>query len=294
MAAAVMLCLLAGSGCEVLKPKYSLKDRGSSLVDDRELSERGKQIFADFKARYKRSVNTKYIFMLQRVSSKLLKGVHVEHAEWEFVVFVSNTPNAFALPGGKIGITTSLFKYIRNESELALIIGHEIAHVRCAHSSEQMGRQMITNTLGTAVNVAIKDGDIQNSFQALTDVGVTLPHSREHEFEADYFGMKFLAEAGYSPRKAMKFFDALERFSDSSSWDFFSTHPSPYRRRRALEKRLDEFPSNYSYEHEYDYNYEDSTSSTDSGNTRSKSTQKVRRIERKDVDSLFNLLNIKI
>jgi predicted Zn-dependent protease len=237
----VVACLGFGSGCETLKKEYSLENRGSSLVDERKLSELGKQTFEKLKAKNNPLRYPIYNAALQRVGSSLTHNLSLPHTDWEFVIFDSNTPNAFALPGGKIGICSALFKYIDNDAELAMVVGHEVGHILCSHSSEQQGQEIFTNVVGTALELTMEDKRIHKSYKLLSNVGMTLPYSRAHEYEADYFGLKLLSESGYSPRLALKFWDKLAQIHDKSDIEFFSTHPNPYSRKRALTNRLDEF-----------------------------------------------------
>jgi predicted Zn-dependent protease len=236
-----------GSGCETLKKEYSLENRGSSLVNERELSEQGKQAFEKLKSKNNTLRYPRYNAALQRVSSSLTRNLNLPHTDWEFVVFDSTVPNAFALPGGKIGICSDLFRYIDNDAELAMVVGHEISHVLCSHSSEQQGQGILLETVGNVLELTMEDERIHKGYKLISNVGMTLSYSREHEYEADYFGLKLLSEAGYSPRRAIKFYDKLAKFSGNSEIEFFSTHPNPDSRKKALIGRLDEFLLLYSY-----------------------------------------------
>jgi predicted Zn-dependent protease len=233
-------------GCETLKKEYSLENRGSSFVDERKLSEQGKQTFEKLKEKNNTMRYPQYTAALQRVGSTLTRNLSMPHTDWEFVVFDSNIPNAFALPGGKIGICSALFKYIDNDAELAMVVGHEISHIRCSHSSEQQGQDILLGAVGSALELTMENERIHKGYKLISNVGMTLPYSREHEYEADYFGLKLLSEAGYSPRRAIKFWDKMAKISDQSEIDFFSTHPNLYSRKQALMNRLDEFLLLYS------------------------------------------------
>ena len=237
----VVACLGFGSGCETMKKEYSLENRGSSLVNEKELSDQGKQIFEELKAKNNPRRYPLHNAALQRVGRNLTANLHMKYVDWEFIVFDSTIPNAFALPGGKIGICSALFKYIDNDAELAMVVGHEIAHVLCKHSSEQQGQEILTGAVGSALELTTDDERIHKGYELLSNIGISLSYSREHEYEADYFGLKLLSKAGYSPRLAIKFWDKLAQISDKSSIEFLSTHPNPHKRKRALANRLDEF-----------------------------------------------------
>jgi metalloendopeptidase OMA1, mitochondrial len=155
-------------------------------------------------------------------------------AKWEFVVFENAEPNAFALPGGKVGVNTGILLITRDEAGLATVIGHEVAHAAAHHGAERMSRQLVTQTGGQILGATLSSADPR--MQALasvvyglgSQVGVSLPHSREQESEADEIGLIYMAQAGYNPEAALDFWtrfaEATRASGGSTPW-FLSTHP---------------------------------------------------------------------
>jgi metalloendopeptidase OMA1, mitochondrial len=170
----------------------------------------------------------------RRIASAV--GRDLPDAKWEFVVFESDELNAFALPGGKVGVYTGILKLAETNDELAAVIGHEIAHVSSRHSGERMSQQMIASgaQLGSEVFMEAKDVDPEKRAMARTALGVTtmvaaiLPYSRLHESEADAIGLRFAAGAGYDPRAAITFWQRMQRANQGQQKppEFLSTHPS--------------------------------------------------------------------
>ena len=238
-----VLSILLSTGCETLHDKYSMKNRGSMFINEREQSENGAKIWAQLKRELPRAKNRTYQRALDRVSIYLTaKYPNQKHIKWEFLVFESSTPNAFCLPGGKIGIYSGLFRYIRNEAELAMVVGHEMSHALYRHISERQETELFTNILGTAVQLTTDDQRIHKGYGAASHLGITLPYSRSQEYEADYMGLKIATEAGYDPRGAIKFLEKLGKIPNSEKeFEFFSTHPSASNRVKKLEARFYEF-----------------------------------------------------
>lgn len=150
---------------------------------------------------------------------------------WEVTVFRSDQVNAFALPGGKIGIYTGLMEVAETPDQLAAVVGHEIGHVMADHGNERVSNQMAAQLgLNLASAVASNDAKGQLLMGALglgTQVGVLLPFSRTHEREADDIGLDLMAKAGFDPRESVKLWRnmAAEK-GGSGPPEFLSTHPA--------------------------------------------------------------------
>jgi predicted Zn-dependent protease len=148
--------------------------------------------------------------------------------KWEFKVLQDKEPNAFALPGGKVGVNSGLFKVAKNDDQLAAVMAHEVAHAIARHSAERMSRQMMVQT-GLGVAGAVSDtaaGNIGLMAQAAT-LGLILPFTRDQESEADEIGLSYMARAGYDPREAVKLWRNFESYGGDRPPEFLSTHPSP-------------------------------------------------------------------
>jgi predicted Zn-dependent protease len=149
---------------------------------------------------------------------------------WEVAVFDDEAVNAFALPGGKMGVYTGLLEVAETPDQLATVIGHEIAHVMAEHANERMSTQFAT-TLGLgALQVAAGDDPQRQELMAVlglgAQVGIILPFSRLHESEADAIGLNLMARAGFDPRESVALWRNMARAGGAAPPEFLSTHPS--------------------------------------------------------------------
>ncbi len=171
---------------------------------------------------------------LNRVSNRVLRAVGASPQDWEFKLFVSDDLNAFALPGGKVGMTTGMMAFCRNDDELAAILGHEIAHVELHHSAERISRQMATEGL-----IDLTGGKTSGLLEIGATLGVILPFSRVQELEADRLGLRYMHRAGYRPQAAVDLWTRmLAAQSGPQAPDWLSTHPAKATRIEALEREV--------------------------------------------------------
>jgi predicted Zn-dependent protease len=154
--------------------------------------------------------------------------------DWQFALLRDASPNAFALPGGKVGVHTGLFKVVNNENELAAVMAHEIAHVTARHSAERMTREMAIGVGLMGIGASTNQATADLLAQAAT-LGVVLPFSRTQELEADEIGLIYMAMAGYDPRAAIEVWQNFEALNDGRPPEFLSTHPSPPNRIERLQ-----------------------------------------------------------
>jgi predicted Zn-dependent protease len=164
-------------------------------------------------------------------------------AGWEVTVFEDPTPNAFALPGGKIGVHTGLFGVARNQDQLATVIGHEVAHVLAGHANERVSTQFAAQAGLSAVSVlAGASSPAQQQLLGLlgvgAQVGVILPFSRAQEREADLLGLDLMAKAGFDPAQSVELWQNMEAAGDGQPPEFLSTHPSHGTRIQDLKQRI--------------------------------------------------------
>ncbi|ARB45840.1 M48 family metallopeptidase [Alloalcanivorax xenomutans] len=166
--------------------------------------------------------------------------------QWEVTLFDDPAANAFALPGGKIGVYTGLLKVAKTQDQLAAVLGHEVGHVLAQHSNERMSIQYATET-GTQLLAALagdSGGAAQQGLMAAlglgTQVGVTLPFSRKHESEADIIGLQMMARAGFDPRQSVQLWKNMAAASNGSPPELLSTHPSSGTRIEDLEASMPE------------------------------------------------------
>ncbi len=213
----------------------------------------GEEAFTSLKAQSANSIvrSGAQYDMLNRVGQRIARVSALPNASWEFVLFKDDdSVNAFALPGGKVGVYTGMFKLIENEDELAIVIGHEIGHVVARHGVSRMSTQLVMSLGGVALGVA--SSDLSTEQQALvlgaygvsSELFVALPYSRSNEVEADHIGLIYAARAGYDPRVAIGFWEKMGRMS-SGSLEILSTHPASATRieemRKVMPRALDEY-----------------------------------------------------
>ncbi|NNC65758.1 MAG: M48 family metallopeptidase [Gammaproteobacteria bacterium] len=160
--------------------------------------------------------------------------------DWELAIFESKSVNAFAMPGGKIGVFTGILDVTENQHQLAAVIGHEIAHVTARHSNERASRASMTGIGVNALAIILGGGysgatyTAQQALRAGADLGISLPHTRGQESEADIIGLEYMAKAGFDPREAVTLWQRMDASTDKKPAEFVSTHPSSETRIEAL------------------------------------------------------------
>lgn len=206
----------------------------------------GSRSFQEIRNREKVSRDPALNARVQRVGRRIAAAVGDElpGAQWEFVVFDSKELNAFALPGGKVGVYTGLLALAENDAELATVMGHEIGHVIARHGAERMSEAMVIAGVGAvgaaAVEAKAEDPRMRDLFALAYGGGTSLlrvlPHSRANESEADRMGALYAARAGYDPRGAITFWQKMAAQKQASANGgprlpaLLSTHPPDQRR----------------------------------------------------------------
>lgn len=163
---------------------------------------------------------------------------------WEIVLFDDPAPNAFALPGGKIGVNQGLLDVASNNAQLATVIGHEVAHVLARHGNERLTQELGIKAVLLLVGLFSEgDGDSEQIIQALglgAHLGIALPFSRAHEEEADVMGLELMASAGFDPRESTELWRNMAAAGGGQPLEFLSTHPNHDSRIDALQARMEE------------------------------------------------------
>jgi len=174
--------------------------------------------------------------------SKDLEGYH-----WEYHLVDNKEANAWCMPGGKIVVYTGLLPYTQNEAALAVVLGHEVTHAIFQHGNERMSQALGAEAvnLGLQVAMANKPAETRNVFLSAygagAQVGVLLPFSRKHEYEADHYGLIWAAMAGYNPQEAIPLWERIEKAAGGNRPpEFLSTHPSEGNRIDQLKKWMPE------------------------------------------------------
>jgi predicted Zn-dependent protease len=150
---------------------------------------------------------------------------------WEVVVFQDVAANAFALPGGKIGVYTGMLKIAANQDQLATVIGHEVAHVISQHPNERVSTQYATQTGLQKIGEWFGAGQAANpQLMGLlgigAQVGLTLPFGRKQETEADIVGLNLMARAGFDPRQSVPLWQNMATQGGPTPPEILSTHPA--------------------------------------------------------------------
>jgi predicted Zn-dependent protease len=241
------VALLALAGC------YTVPETGRSsfvLIPPSQEIAMGAQSFAEMRKTEPVSNDPRANARVQRVGHRIATAVGdaLPGAQWEFVVFESKDVNAFALPGGKVGVYTGLLQLAESDDELAIVMGHEIAHVTARHGAERMTEALAIAAGGALVGVAADKyaGENKEAFATAyglgTNLALALPHSRRGESEADYIGLRYAAKAGYDPRSAVTFWQKMARQKEAAGGGqtpaFLSTHPSDAQRIAELQKQV--------------------------------------------------------
>lgn len=215
----------------------------------------GAQAFAEVKQAEKISRDPVANARVQRVGKRIAAAVgnQLPGAQWEFVVFDSNELNAFALPGGKVGVYTGLIDLLDEDDELAAVMGHEIGHVVARHGGKRMTEATIVGLVGAAGAIAVdrKYGSEKSqlfmlAYGGISTVGYVLPHSRGDESEADLMGLQYAAAAGYDPEAAVRVWQKMAAAAGPSkvpAW--LSTHPSNSQRIAALREAAPRYRALY-------------------------------------------------
>ena len=217
------------------------------LISPEQETQMGLASFAQVKEQERVSSDPKYNAQVERIGRRIAASVgrDLPNAQWEFVVFQSDQVNAFALPGGKVGVYTGLLEMASSDDEVAAVVGHEIAHVTSRHGGERVSQQMAAGVVGAAGAIALDDNKYRDVILAGFGLGATgtiLKFSRDHELEADSIGLRFAAGAGYDPRASITFWQKMAAKSQGKEpFKWISTHPPSAERIANLQRIAPEY-----------------------------------------------------
>ena len=251
-----ILLLMAGCGSVPVTGRKQVL-----LVSDQEVLASSLTQYNDYMKSAPRSTSQVQSEMVTRVGKRIAAateqylqqyglGSEVKNFAWEFNLVKDDQVNAFCMPGGKIVVYEGLMKLVSSDDELAVVIGHEVAHAVAKHSNERMSQQILAQ-YGAQIlghSLSQKSSVVQSLAGQVYGIGaqygVMLPFSRKHESEADYMGLIFMEMAGYNPDAAVGFWQKMSA-GGSKVPAIMSTHPSDERRISDIQKALPEIKSKY-------------------------------------------------
>ena len=227
-----------------------------SLVSNQEVLALSLQQYNDYMSGAPLSKDKTNTAMVTRVGQNIANAVakYYEAAgmadalkdfSWEFHLIADSQVNAFCMPGGKIVVYEGILPYTQNETGLAVVIGHEVAHAIAKHANERMSQQVAAQYGGAFVGGLLSKSPaalqtLGNTVYGLgAQYGVMLPYSRKQEYEADRIGLILMAIAGYDPNAAVPFWERMSQ-KGASVPEFLSTHPADANRIKEIKKVLPE------------------------------------------------------
>lgn len=214
------------------------------LFPDSDMAKLGVESFNQMKTQQPIEKEPKVNTYVKCVALEVLKNTegYANRADWEIVVFKDDTANAFALPGGKIGVHTGLLKVAKTPDQLAAVIGHEIGHVIARHGNERVSESFAAQSVLTLTNVLSKDNPNQGLLLAALGVGAQfgylMPHGRTQESEADIIGLELMAHSGFNPQESVELWKNMSAQGGSPP-EFLSTHPSSSTRISNLQSHME-------------------------------------------------------
>ncbi len=227
------LTLIPGSQLAALgESSYKEVISGSRLSDDKEQTAMIERVG-------RRIADAAETFMIESGRRSELSNYH-----WEFKLIKDDTVNAWAMPGGKIAFYTGILRLMDSEDEVAVVMGHEVAHVLANHGNERMSQSILADFGGMALSRLLdeKPDETKNLFMAAyglgATIGVMLPYSRRHEYEADEIGIHLMHMAGYDAQAAVSFWEKMDNLGGASIPEFLSTHPSSRSRIERMKKQV--------------------------------------------------------
>ncbi|RJF87352.1 M48 family peptidase [Oleomonas cavernae] len=215
---------------------------------DQELNMLGQQTWTDLRQKEKLSTDTAGTQQVDRVARKVVDASGLGSAyNWEFALFDSPEVNAFALPGGRIGVYRGLLQIAQDDAQLAAVLGHEVTHVANHHAAQRIGAERAGSLgaqiaqVGLGASGVTVTPEVAGILGAGVSYGIVLPFSRDQEYEADSGGLVTMAKAGYDPNAAVTLWQrmAVENAKQPGQpLEFMSTHPSEANRIGRLQQQI--------------------------------------------------------
>lgn len=212
-------------------------------MPDQEMNKMGFQAFDEMKRTLPKDNDPALNQYVRCVSQAVAREADVGVSNWEVVVFKDESANAFALPGGKIGVHTGILKVAVTPAQLAAVLGHEVGHVIARHGNEKISEALLAQSGLVLAGALSKEGPTRNLILGAlgvgTQFGVLLPHGRRQESEADEIGLMLMARAGFDPRESVDLWKNMSKQTGHGPPEFLSTHPSHSTRIEQLQAKMD-------------------------------------------------------
>jgi predicted Zn-dependent protease len=240
--------------------------RQLALVSDSEMNSLAVTQYKETLTTSKLSTNSADVAMVRRVGQRIQAAVEqyfqqqgqsdqLAGYQWEFnLIQDDKTVNAWCMPGGKVAVYTGILHLTRDETGLAVVMGHEIAHAVAKHGAERMSDQMLAQLGTTAISTALTKNPAatQSIFASAVGTGtqlggqvLLLKFGRNQESEADHLGLIFMAMAGYNPAQAIPFWQRMAAQNQNTTPEFLSSHPADATRVADIERLLPEAQKYY-------------------------------------------------
>jgi predicted Zn-dependent protease len=247
---ALLLCVAIAAALSACSTTTSPTGRKQVVgVSESQLAQLGEQAFAQAKSQKPQSTDRAQTAYVNCVVNAIVRQVPSpwNQLRWEHALFRDDDANAWALPGGKVGVYTGIFNVARTQDQLAGVVAHEIGHVVARHHNERITRQQGAGTVlqllsaiagaryGEGVGNAVAQGG-----SIAAQAGFLLPNSRVQESEADVLGQQLMARAGFDPRGAVTLWQNMAAAGGARAPEWLSTHPDPASRLRELQGRADD------------------------------------------------------
>lgn len=250
-AKALLLCMAIATAVSACATTTSPTGRKQYVgaVSQAQLNQLGEQAFAEAKAKTPQSRDSRQVAYVGCVVNAIVRQLPSpwNQQRWDYALFENAETNAWALPGGKVGVYTGIFKAAKNQDQLAGVIAHEIGHVVSRHHDERITRQVgaagvlqiLSGVAGARYGEGIGSAVSQGGSIA-AQAGFLLPNSRDQESEADVVGQQLMARAGFDPRGAVALWQNMAAAGGARPPQWLSTHPDPSSRLRELQARADD------------------------------------------------------
>lgn len=211
------------------------------LYSDSDMARQGEAAYRQMQEQVPISTDVNQNSFVQCVADHVVNALHDSQRgnyNWEVTVFDEDQANAFALPGGKIGVYNGLLDVAVNQDQLAAVMAHEVGHVLANHSNERASQSTLrTAGLGVARILGASDATVELIDQG-AQLGIFLPFNRTQESEADVIGIMLMAEAGFDPQQSILLWENMNAVGGRRPPEFLSTHPSPESRISELQSML--------------------------------------------------------